>query len=464
MSKLNILHLLSYSKKYVVTLLHRCTTHYKQRHRIGFLPKDLSKNTFESYEKIKLYDLKNELRRSESRFNILVSQIAECVWETDAEGYYTYISPQIFNILGYRPEKILGMRTFELMSEQEKNHIIPVFKEISNNRNSFDQISWTCLHKEGNPVFLKSSGSPKYSNNGLFIGFQGITNEVHIQEHLKLEIENHEQFKNLFEQCADGIMVLDSEGNVLEANEGALLNLNRSREQLMGQPFGVPLVGDEVTEIDILNKDGKVKNISMHYADFTWYNNPAFMVTLYDFTQRRKREEELMEIAQHDSLTGLPNRLLLLDRLFQATALTRRANTLLAVCYIDLDGFKEVNDFFGHAGGDIILIEATKRMQAVLRAGDTAARIGGDEFVVLIGGLKSKENCDVAIKRVGDAIAAPYDIDGQEHNGISASIGVTIYPVDNSTPATLINHSDQAMYSAKQAGKKCIRFYNKNLQ
>ncbi len=178
-----------------------------------------------------------------------------------------------------------------------------------------------------------------------------------------------------------------------------------------------------------------------------------------DITYFKEHEAELSHVANYDALTGIPNRRLLADRLRQAIAHAQRNGTLLAICYIDLDGFKEVNDQFGHGAGDELLVDITRRLQEVSRAGDTLARLGGDEFVVLLNDLTFESECFQALERMMQTIATPMTIGGNPV-AVSASIGVTFYPADNEDGDTLLRHADQAMYAAKQTGKNRYHIYD----
>ncbi|MDP2247774.1 MAG: EAL domain-containing protein, partial [Nitrosomonadales bacterium] len=161
----------------------------------------------------------------------------------------------------------------------------------------------------------------------------------------------------------------------------------------------------------------------------------------------------------HDPLTQLPNRTLLADRLQQALAHAQRMNEILAVCYFDLDDFKEVNDKHGHEAGDALLVEFASRMRGCLRESDTIARMGGDEFALLLCGLSSIEECNLALDRLLEAINQPFTLGGMSAS-VSASIGYTIFPSDNSMPDTLLRHADHAMYQAKLNGGRGYHLFD----
>ena len=177
-----------------------------------------------------------------------------------------------------------------------------------------------------------------------------------------------------------------------------------------------------------------------------------YVGTFSDISQMKAHQSELEQIAHYDTLTGLPNRRLLADRLNQGLARAKRSGRAMGICYLDLDGFKPVNDLCGHETGDLVLIEISRRLQEASRTEDTVARIGGDEFVLLFCDLLHEQECFNVLTRVLNAIEQPIEI-RQQSIKVSASIGVTLYPRDDADSDTLMRHADQAMYVAKETGK-----------
>ncbi len=182
-----------------------------------------------------------------------------------------------------------------------------------------------------------------------------------------------------------------------------------------------------------------------------------------DITERQEYQRHLEDLAHYDPLTHLPNRRLLADRMRQALAHAQRTGNLLAICMLDLDGFKPVNDLHGHKVGDQLLIEVSRRLQDGVRGDDTVARLGGDEFVLLLGGLDSVREADEMLTRLLHILAAPYALVEQQIN-LTASIGVTLFPSDTGNADTLLRHADHAMYLAKEAGKNRYFLFNPVLE
>ncbi|MBA1246544.1 putative bifunctional diguanylate cyclase/phosphodiesterase [Pseudomonas luteola] len=178
----------------------------------------------------------------------------------------------------------------------------------------------------------------------------------------------------------------------------------------------------------------------------------------FDVTEHQELLQALQWRASHDVLTGLPNRALLHERLGMAISSARRHHRLLALGMLDLDGFKIINDTYGHAIGDRLLVEVANRLHETLREEDTLARMGGDEFVLILNDIQL-QTLPISLRRLLETLSQPYEIDGQSLE-IAGSIGVTIYPNDNEDPDTLLRHADQAMYQAKQDGRNRFQIFD----
>lgn len=183
-----------------------------------------------------------------------------------------------------------------------------------------------------------------------------------------------------------------------------------------------------------------------------------FSAIFYDVTERKALEDKLDHLAHYDGLTGLPNRMLLQDRVEQAIAQAERQQQKFALLFIDLDGFKRINDELGHPVGDEVLKIVARRLLAEIRAMDTAARLGGDEFVIILTDIRHGENAGWVAEKVLGSLAQPYLVAGLSLT-LSASIGVSLYPVDEREAHELLRTADEAMYQAKRGGKRQVRFY-----
>jgi diguanylate cyclase (GGDEF)-like protein/PAS domain S-box-containing protein len=282
-----------------------------------------------------------------------------------------------------------------------------------------------------------------------------------------------------FRSAHDGITLTDAAGNILDVNPAFSRITGWERSEVIGRNPRLLKSGrhdlefyqamwKSINETDswrgeIWNRN-KYGEIYPELLSISAVRDGAGKLTNYvavfsDIGRLKAQESQLTQMAYYDSLTELPNRTLLADRLIQGIAQTRRTASLMAICYLDLDGFKPVNDTWGHGAGDMVLVEIANRMRQIVRGGDTVARLGGDEFVLLLLGFSSETECEEAIRRLQRQISLPLTI-LPEAISISASIGVTLFPNDEEDPDTLLRHADQAMYRAKQAGKNCFQVFD----
>ncbi|MDO9216747.1 MAG: diguanylate cyclase, partial [Lacisediminimonas sp.] len=184
-----------------------------------------------------------------------------------------------------------------------------------------------------------------------------------------------------------------------------------------------------------------------------------YVATHTDITLRKAAEEEIQQLAYYDPLTGLPNRRLLQDRLHQAMSQAKRERSRLALLFLDLDKFKPVNDAFGHGAGDELLQAVAQRLQACVRESDTVARVGGDEFVLLLPVIEAAIDASAVARKIHDALMAPFDLSQGQSVRMSASTGVAIYPEHGSDETELTQHADAAMYEAKTGGRDRFAVY-----
>jgi diguanylate cyclase (GGDEF)-like protein/PAS domain S-box-containing protein len=212
-------------------------------------------------------------------------------------------------------------------------------------------------------------------------------------------------------------------------------------------------------EIKLRDASGAEKPFIISARILSLDEEQQLIVEFLDIGDYARKINVLRDLSERDPLTGLPNRLLILDRLQQATRLLRRNGQHLTVAYLDLDGFKEVNDRFGHKTGDLVLIETATRLQACVRDSDTVGRLGGDEFIVLLLEPESQSASEATLRRIIAAMNEPFALGDTGECRISVSIGYTMFPEDNATDSTLLEHADSALYKAKRNGKNRFTRY-----
>jgi diguanylate cyclase (GGDEF)-like protein/PAS domain S-box-containing protein len=299
-----------------------------------------------------------------------------------------------------------------------------------------------------------------------------VTEQVRAQNALRLAA-------SVFANGYDSIIITDPGNRIVDVNPAFTRITGYSREEVLGRNPRLLSSGRQDAafyadmwrtlkerdnwrgEIWNRRKNGEIyaELLSISTVRDSQGNLLNYLGVFSDISQYKEHEAELDRIAHYDMLTGVPNRRLLTDRLDQALARARRDKRVLAVCYLDLDGFKPVNDTYGHPAGDHLLVQLTHRLQGVLRAGDTLARLGGDEFVLLFGDFAQAQDCLVVLDRVLAMASIPTLIEGTPVT-VSASVGVTLYPIDDADPDTLLRHADQAMYRAKEAGKNRYHLFD----
>ncbi len=288
---------------------------------------------------------------------------------------------------------------------------------------------------------------------------------------------------SVFATSHEGILISDPQNRIIDVNPAFTQLTGYTREEALGRNPGFLSDGREGREfyaemwrsiVETGTWQGELWNRRKNGEAFAELLSiiavkdehgrlQHYVGAFSDISMLKAHEADLDRIAHYDVLTGVPNRRLLGDRLEQAIAHTRRHGKNLAVCYLDLDGFKPINDQFGHEGGDRLLVEIARRLQSMSRAEDTVARLGGDEFVLLWNDIGAERDCYQALDRILEEVAAPMLLDGVPVS-VSASIGVTLYPDDNADADSLLRHADHAMYSAKQLGKNRYQLFDSRLE
>lgn len=419
---------------------------------------------------IQLETAQAKVRKSEERFRGLVETTSDWIWELDRDNRYTYVSPRVTAILGYMPGEIIGKTPFELMPAPEQERFLNVFSAVSSAGIPYSSLEHVSRHKNGHPVTLETSGVPFFSDAGELMGYRGIDRDISKRK------KNEEALlltESVFTNTIEGIAITNRDGMIQRVNQAFCDITGYSREEAVGQNprilksdhhdmqfyesmwEDILSMGQWSGEIWNRRKDGSVYpewlSISAIWNSAGDITN--FVSLFHDISEKKLKEEQLQFLAFHDPLTKLPNRKLLYDRAKVSLRNANRFNTKMALLYMDLDNFKNINDSYGHPFGDELLIRVKDRIKTICRASDTFARYGGDEFVIVLNNINEKQEVIDFSHRILDLFKTPVSILDEEVF-TSISIGLAIFPDDGEDLVTLEKNADMALYEAKRDGKR----------
>lgn len=295
--------------------------------------------------------------------------------------------------------------------------------------------------------------------------------------------DSEAHFRRLYRNTPAMLHSMDNRGQLVEVSQTWLDTLGYSQDEVIGKNFFHFLVDENLEEVRTehfrkLNQAGAIHGAAyrLHHkngeileaalSEVAEKNSQgeitASFAVLNDLSSQRSSEERIERLAYFDTLTGLPNRTLMNDRILQAMAQARRDNRQVGVFFFDLDRFKLINDTQGHATGDLVLRSVAQRLKKFIREGDTFARLGGDEFVIIQGDPNHDPNFGIMGRRILETLNQPFKI-GRREFFTTASIGVAIYPLDGEDPQTLLKSADTAMYVAKSRGRNNLQFFSSNM-
>jgi diguanylate cyclase (GGDEF)-like protein/PAS domain S-box-containing protein len=284
------------------------------------------------------------------------------------------------------------------------------------------------------------------------------------------------RYRTLFDLAADCLMVLELDGTILDINRTGLEQRGYTRDEIIGMHItrldppefaakvpkrldDIEKKGFAIFESAHLCKDGTVMPVEINTRIIELEGKKVMFSVIRDVSLRKTMEQRIAQLAHFDMLTKLPNRILFYDRLDQAVARAKRYHQKFAVLFMDLDGFKQVNDEFGHHVGDNVLGMVAERLTESARDMDTVARVGGDEFIFILNNIEHAENVFLVASKILDSLSQPFAFNGNKFS-IGCSIGISIFPDDNDDAETLVKMADDAMYMAKKGGRNNCQFFN----
>ncbi len=414
------------------------------------------------------------LKRSEEKYRLLVETASEVILVVQ-DLKIKFFNHRAVDLTGYTSVELNDMPfanlvypdDLELLATQHQRRlrgepferVYPFRYVLKEGKIGWAEINTALIDWEGKPATLS------------------FLNDITERKQAEEELSNSEEkYRSLIENINDVFYSLDTQGNISYVSPVVERLSQYKVSELIGKPF-IPLIYPddlpalldsfnrlmsglmEPSEFRIVDKDGRI--IYVHTSSRPLYKDGVIVgvtALLTDITERKQLQQKLEEMATHDYLTGLPNRVLLTDRFSTAAALARRNKTSLAVMSLDLDKFKTINDTLGHEAGDQVLRTVSARLANLIRASDTLARVGGDEFVLVMQETKHKDDATIISQKILDAFTEPLPVDGHQVY-LSTSIGIAIYPEDAEDMETLIKKSDAAMYYSKGHGRNRFKFF-----
>lgn len=298
----------------------------------------------------------------------------------------------------------------------------------------------------------------------------------------KGELEKSQgQLQAVIHNVMDGIITINESGEILGFNPAAEQIFGYTQHEILGKNARIlmPESARDIYDVSVsqylhtaqgktislrglevmaVRNNGELFPVELSASEMTLGGLRYFIGIVRDITERKLAEQKIAHLAHYDYLTDLPNRALFLDHLAHSLPLAKRHHCKVAVMFLDLDGFKQVNDTLGHDAGDLLLQAVSRVLKEIIRASDTVARVGGDEFTFILNEVGSDENAALIARKIIAALSEPFDLKGKTCQ-IGASIGITLYPDDAQNTESLIKQADEAMYLAKTSGKNTYKFY-----
>jgi diguanylate cyclase (GGDEF)-like protein/PAS domain S-box-containing protein len=425
--------------------------------------------------------LRRRLRESDLRFRSLTELSSDFYWESDTGHRLTLLSAGggARGLPPLRRGPQLGERRWEIPYLSPDAAGWQAHRALLDAHLPLRDFEFSRLGADGTERYLLISGNPVFDASGAFTGYRGVGSDITARKQAEQALRDSAEKLRVFADNVPAMTVSwDENLRCRFANKAFTEFFSLDAGNIIGKHVREVLGEDVFREIEChfaqvlqgypvtYQRTRKLENGERRYIEVTLLPQlgdkgevlGCFAVTT-DITEHKLTEERIRRTAHHDSLTGLPNRLLFNDRLDQAISLARRDSRQFALLYLDLDRFKAVNDSLGHAAGDALLQAVATRIRGEVRESDTVARIGGDEFAVILPDIAGSEEAQTVARKVIAALAPPFRLGSQGPSAeIGTSIGIALYPADGQDADALVKAADAAMYGAKQVGSD-FRFF-----
>jgi diguanylate cyclase (GGDEF)-like protein/PAS domain S-box-containing protein len=418
-------------------------------------------------------------KQAEDQLQLLLDTTVEGIFGIDNQGITTFVNPSASRMLGYSPGELINHDNHQLIHHTYSDGsaypaadccMLKVLKGGSVNTVD-NEVFW---RKNGTSFPVEYSSNPIYRKGeivGAVVNFRDISERKHAEKRIRTLLQ-------AIEQSPVSVVMTDTNGDIEYVNRAFEMTTGYQASEVLGQNprilksdntpseyfealwqviiSGQPWRG----ELQNRKKNGELFWERAYIAPVVDESGSTshYLAIKEDITLQKQQEEKILHQANYDSLTDLPNRFLTLDRLSQIIKEAQRNQHLAAVLFLDLDDFKKVNDSMSHEAGDNLLIQAAQRLKDSVRLDDTVSRLGGDEFIVLLGSLHCEKEVLPIAEKILTCFKSPFILDGRELI-LTSSIGISIYPSDGKNPAELLRNADTAMYQSKEQGRNTFNFF-----
>ncbi|HEX9023969.1 MAG TPA: PAS domain S-box protein, partial [Geobacteraceae bacterium] len=430
-----------------------------------------------------LKQVEEALRRSEEQYRFVTENVSDAIWQLDGEMRFVFVnSPQNADatLLGYTREELIGASLLSFLPPEGIEEItrasaLRMEAEARGEASGPIRYEIRMRHKDGRYIWVETDVTPYRNESGAIVGYVGVTRNISGRREAADAVR---KLSTIVEQSPVSIVITDPDGTIEYVNPTFCVQTGYTHEEVRGDNPRILKSGAQPPEFyaEMWNciKSGEVWRGEFHNrkksGELYWESasiSPIrdgrgeithFAAIKEDITEKKHLLERLQQMAHYDELTGLPNRPLFFDRLSQALALAARDSHLVGLLYLDLDGFKEINDTHGHEVGDHVLKVVANRLTSCLRHSDTVARMGGDEFTLILTTLSHPEDAGKVAGQIIDVLSEPIALPDGRPARIGASIGIGIFPDYAEGAENLLLCADAAMYKAKRGGKNSYRY------